>query len=286
LLNVQIITEAPGWILRAISEKIIKYNIHPQVHFSFNKAKARFFVDAYLFDKALKVELNIGWFTHPHNGTFKSIPSNVFKLDFIVHQARRYYDMFLEHGFPASKMSHLIAPVELDLFPLKKICLGFSGRMGALKGHQVLKELISRYDLSNFKFKWIGPNLEEFHLLCLEYNIESKLVKIPYEQYSSEYEEFDYLLVPSLAEGGPMCILEAQAKGIPVISADVGIAPEVNVDYIFEPGNVTELYQILKQIENERLARRKIASKFTWQDFTFKLGQIFLQQSKQKGEEI
>lgn len=284
VLKVQIITEAPGWILRAISDKIIKYNSHPDVKFSYVPQLVKFYVDAYRGGKY--GVLNVGLFTHPHDGTWESIPNNVFELDFIIHMAKRYYDMFLEHGIPANKMTHLIVPIELEKFPIKKICLGYSGRMGAMKGHEVLRELINNYNLTGFRFKWVGPNLDEFHNLCIGKGIESKLVKCQYEKYPGEYLEFDYLLVPSKAEGGPLSILEALAMGIPVISSDVGIAPEVAADYIYPPGDVEALYNILKIIGETELSprkvRRRLVENFTWESFTYALGEIFLSLDKGK----
>ncbi len=40
------------------------------------------------------------------------------------------------------------------------------------------------------------------------------------------YRTLDYVLVPALNEGGPMCVLEALASGIQVIGPDVGWVKE------------------------------------------------------------
>lgn len=49
------------------------------------------------------------------------------------------------------------------------------------------------------------------------------------EKRSAFYQTIDYLVVPSIDEGGPMPVLEAIAHGIPIIAPDVGFCWEFPV---------------------------------------------------------
>ena len=51
--------------------------------------------------------------------------------------------------------------------------------------------------------------------------------RIPFDQMPNYYREIDVLACTSVAEGTPNPVLEAMASGIPVVSTDVGIVPEL-----------------------------------------------------------
>jgi glycosyltransferase involved in cell wall biosynthesis len=59
------------------------------------------------------------------------------------------------------------------------------------------------------------------------------------------FDAADFLVVPSFAEGLPTVILEALARGLPVIASDVGAVREAVLEgetgFLVHPGNVAEL---------------------------------------------
>lgn len=81
------------------------------------------------------------------------------------------------------------------------------------------------------------------------------------------------LVVPSIAEGFCLPILEAQALGCPVLCSDIDVLKEVGGDavVVFSPGSSEELSNALENIFNDSALRRNLieigrnnAAKFSW----------------------
>ncbi|KNY26588.1 glycosyltransferase [Pseudobacteroides cellulosolvens] len=76
------------------------------------------------------------------------------------------------------------------------------------------------------------------------------------------YERSDILVLPSYAEGMPMCILEAMGKGLPIIASDVGGIPDTIVDghngYIISPGNTSALKDKISLLISDKLLREQM----------------------------
>jgi len=61
----------------------------------------------------------------------------------------------------------------------------------------------------------------------------------PFEAINSFYNMLDLYLVAARYEGGPQAIVECATNKTPIISTDVGLAPDIlHPDSIFKPGNV------------------------------------------------
>lgn len=86
------------------------------------------------------------------------------------------------------------------------------------------------------------------------------------EELPGFYRSMDYVLVPATNEGGPMCVLEALACGVPVIASEVGWA----ADYphiAFERGSASSLRAVLERLLAERFALREHVAGVTWQNW-------------------
>jgi glycosyltransferase involved in cell wall biosynthesis len=75
------------------------------------------------------------------------------------------------------------------------------------------------------------------------------------------YASLDMLVLPSLVESLPMCLLEAMAAGKPVISTSVGGIPKLvtteETGLLVEPNDVSGLVAaIVRLLENRELAER------------------------------
>lgn len=131
-------------------------------------------------------------------------------------------------------------------------------------------------DLKGIK-KVIKPAIEELKEegYKIELEVADRNIKmIPHDQMINYYNKLDVYICASRTEGHPAPILEAMACGVPVISTDVGIVPELfgekQKKYIIErtkedlKNKIIEVYNrrtILKELSKENLQQIK---KWTW----------------------
>ncbi|MDE1860595.1 MAG: glycosyltransferase [Candidatus Micrarchaeota archaeon] len=92
----------------------------------------------------------------------------------------------------------------------------------------------------------------------------------PKEQLVNIYDSFDVYLHPILYTGFEMEILEAQARGVPVIVQRKGQIPEEVRRYCFEADDEDEMAEIIKDLKDNGYDRHKrdesmaYARQFTW----------------------
>jgi glycosyltransferase involved in cell wall biosynthesis len=231
--------------------------------------------------------IDIGYVTHIHNNDIWEHSNDIgvsfnrfLEMDYFIHQSKRSMNQFNTVGFDPAKSINLTSPIELDKF-YPTIVLGVIQNGEVIgKGLFFINELLERYDLKNFKFIFCGRGWESTFLKMQQKGIRYEHVQYTPEQYKNVqqrelYERMDYLLVPSLWEGGPVAPLEAMASGVPIISSDVGLVPEFGVEYMYEAGNLSQLIEILTKIEGITLSRRKKVEHLSYTNFNKKLFEIF-----------
>jgi glycosyltransferase involved in cell wall biosynthesis len=80
------------------------------------------------------------------------------------------------------------------------------------------------------------------------------------------YRSLDYVLVPALNEGGPMCVLEALACGVPVIAPPVGWVP--NFPHIeYRTGDVDDLRRVLSSVVKTKRDLHATVEGYSWDSF-------------------
>ncbi|CNK32462.1 MULTISPECIES: glycosyltransferase [Yersinia] len=90
------------------------------------------------------------------------------------------------------------------------------------------------------------------------------------------YRSLDYILVPALIEGGPMCVLEALASGCKVIASPVGWVPQFpHIE--FKLGDADDLRRVLLQVLDEKLALRRSVEGYTWESWANNHHNLFSQ---------
>lgn len=120
----------------------------------------------------------------------------------------------------------------------------------------------------------IKPTIEYFeqHGVNIHGNYCDKVEKmVPHDEMVHYYSQIDVLVCMSKSEGTPNPVLEAMACGVPIISTDVGIVPQVlgqlQKQFILSERSTTALQQailkiyhnrsLLKQLSEENLAQIK-----------------------------
>jgi glycosyltransferase involved in cell wall biosynthesis len=86
---------------------------------------------------------------------------------------------------------------------------------------------------------------------------------LPPERMPDLYRALDYVLVPSLYEGGPMCVAEALACGTPVIAPPIGWVPDFP-HYAFRAGDAADLRRVLLELVEAKRRLRASTLGHTW----------------------
>ena len=284
MLFVNIVTVSSGWILQKIAERIMVtgnllfedarfFLSHSPVN---QKDVINFYIDVYNCYRGKTKGIDVGFLNAFHEGFD---PRTAMSLDFIVFQNSVYQKEMAKLGYPEERTMVFPGIVEIERFPLRKIRIGIFQRGSHMdKGYEFMYNLPKFIDLRNFKFIFCGRDWDGVVELYKSNGIEVEYYRSEdYDKYVKLYEHIDYLLVPSIGpEGGPIAVLEALSQGIPVISSAVGIAcRDVEVDYKYRPGDYSELINILKKIEAERINRRKRVSEMNYKTFVRRIVDIF-----------
>jgi len=153
------------------------------------------------------------------------------------------------------------------------------GRLTGFKGHRHAIEAAHYLNKKGIDFKLLivgsGPLQKELELQITELNLSNKVILKGYQSNGAEYmASSDIVLVPSIAEGFGVVILEAMAVKKPIIAFNVSSLNEHIVNE--ESGILIEPYDTIKFAEKieELLNDRKLCQQFT-QKATVKLDEYY-----------
>lgn len=256
--TVNVVTVRSGWILQKIAERIALAGnkvceAEWQVtHRPAISADINFYCDVQNCWPGFVPgsSMNIGLFTHIHADDPKTVNQNALNLDYIFHMANRYMTVFRdEFKYPQHRMN-LMVPFE-STWAMKKPTIGiFQRGKYEGKGYHFMLKFVEKHPHVCKNFKWIfvgndwdGVATKMVDADILVRNMGDKDVDYP-SGYQNLYGTIDYLLIPSMWEGGPISCLEAASVGVDIIAADVGWCREW-ADHIFTPGDTGELAAIL-----------------------------------------
>jgi len=144
--------------------------------------------------------------------------------------------------------------------PLNIIC---SARLIKRKGQDILIKAVAKLKeediIYNVNLIGYGDETSEYQNLTKKLDIEKQILFSGYierEKMLKEYQKADIFVLPSYNEGMSNALLEAMACGLPVIVTNVGgtkeLVEEGKNGYIFNTGNEKKLYEILKNIYNNK----------------------------------
>lgn len=140
-------------------------------------------------------------------------------------------------------------------------CLAI-GRLIPRKGFQflirALPQILDKVS-HNFKIEIIGDGPYQEELIGLAENLGVTFYvhftgTVPYSELPQKYREADIFILPSLAEGMPLVVLEAMGTGLPIIASRVQGIDELVAEGIngalFDAGDVDGLASCLVQLIN------------------------------------
>jgi glycosyltransferase involved in cell wall biosynthesis len=173
---------------------------------------------------------------------------------------------------------------ELQL-PPRTACVGMVARLAPQKGVGIFlraaAEALRRHPDVIFLLVGSGPDEESVRARVRELGLPSERFRLLGHREDAErlYPAFDALVLSSLYEGLPYVLLEAMARGVPVVATDVLGSRDVVVDgvtgflaRVSDPEHIAEC--VLKLLADPDLharqsaaARRHVADQFSFEAF-------------------
>ncbi|WP_156964122.1 glycosyltransferase [Muricoccus aerilatus] len=249
MTHVNIVTSDRGWILENLATQISSRL--PYVTFG-NGVDTEAVIQYYVtfscrYRRISPIE--VGYFAHLEpegeaNDKFFRVASEV---DWCISHSHLYAGILREHGI--SNVTTISPGVDLAQFS-PKIRIGIIGRTyhTGRKGEHLVDQVMNIPEIEWYFTGegWPNPPLN------LAGDVLPEL-----------YRRLDYVLVPSLYEGGPMSVVEALACGTEVISPPIGWVPEFpHIEY--KVGDATDLRRVLMEIVEKKRKLRESVLDRTW----------------------
>lgn len=241
-----------GWILEKCAREIaaradnVSYGIDPDP-----SADLQYYINYSARSRRVNAT-EVAFFTHSENdaNARRRYFDAANDVEHCVCMSERYARELIESGVPEAKVTTIAPGVDLEEFQ-PKIRIGVVGRTyhTGRKGEALVAQVM---DVPGIEWRFTGSGWP------------GQSVHVPSGAMADFYNDLDYVLVPSLYEGGPMSVLEGLACGVPIISSDVGWASEYP-HIPFENGNAQSLRQVLTTLVAEREALRETVLDRTWE---------------------
>lgn len=185
------------------------------------------------------------WKNFLHRFTDRLLSYRTTKLIAVSQEVKKYYNQAV--GIPLNKIVVIPNAIEMekfknvsdisylyDEFLLKKedivfVCIG---RLTGQKGQKFLLEAVSfikdKYPQLRLILAGDGEDKEELYNISGRLNLDGQVIFGGYRKDIPQILNLaDALILPSLYEGLPVCVLEAMAAGKPVIATKAGGTPEL-----------------------------------------------------------
>lgn len=210
------------------------------------------------------------------------------KVDRIITVGRAIRDELVRWGITPEKIEVIPNGVSAELLnsgsenvpnlPFRNFCL-FVGSLTPRKGVSYLLEALAGVDGVNSVIVGDGREMGALKHQARALGLAERVHftgALPQRVVSSMYSMADFLVLPSLAEGLPLVIIEAMACGLPVIATRISGVTDIVIDkwngLLIEPRSVDELRQgIITLRDNPDLrammsanAKQTISEAYTW----------------------
>ena len=266
---VNIVISDRGWILERLAEEITKRLPYVQFDNSPDIGAVLQYYITYSARKARASQIEVALFTHRERdaGASEQFFEAARSVDHCVTMAPFYEQELREAGI--ADVTTIAPGVDLEAF-VPKIKIGVVGRTyhTGRKGEKVLAEVMDIPSIEWFftGAGWPGPALN-----------------LATEEMPDFYRRMDYILVPALYEGGPMCVPEALACGTKVIAPPIGWVPNFSNVISYKTGDADDLRRVLCGLVEEKAALRQEALAYSWDAWAENHHVLFTKLLKAKG---
>ncbi|WP_372624522.1 glycosyltransferase, partial [Falsiroseomonas sp.] len=244
MTGVNIVTSDRGWVLERLAGELAARLPYVAFGEGPDRDAAIQYYMTYSARRRRLSPVELAYFAHlePDPATRESFFATARTVEHCVCHSRPYEAMLREAGITG--VTTIPPGVDLDAFR-PRLRIGVVGRTyhTGRKGEHLVAQVM---DIPEIEWAftgegWPGPAL-----------------KLPPEALPDFYRGLDYVLVPALYEGGPMCVVEALACGTEVIAPPIGWVPEYpHVEY--RAGDAADLRRVLLAlIEKKRALRASV----------------------------
>lgn len=238
-----------------MAKEISRYHTDTKINKRWPQADVHYFIN-YGYYKPVSRGLTVACFTHydpEHLADVFFDTAN--KVDHCVAISNQTRESMITLGIPPEKITTILIGAAEEFRPVVR--LGICGRTypGGRKGEQLVRKLVDDAEV-----------MEGLEIVATSPGWAVPVTTI--QDRREFYASLDYLLVPSLLEGGPVPFMEALACGVPAIAPPVGVVPEFpHIEY--ETGNYDSMRAVIITERNKALdAKNQLANtiqSYNWQ---------------------
>ncbi|WP_270938250.1 glycosyltransferase, partial [Falsiroseomonas oryzae] len=241
MTTVNIVTSDRGWVLERLAREIATRLPYVTFGEGPDRTAAIQYYMTYSCRRRRLSPVEVAYFAHlePEGDARDRFFAVAREVQHCVCHARLYEAVLREAGIAA--VTTIPPGVDLETFR-PKLRIGVVGRTyhTGRKGEHLVEQVMDIPEIEWFFTGegWPGPAL-----------------RLRPEELPDFYRGLDYVLVPALYEGGPMCVVEALACGTAVIAPPVGWVPDFpHVE--FQAGDAADLRRVLLELVEKKRALR------------------------------